>query len=446
MARAPSYDTVVVLFTRDLRVHDHPALWRACATARTVVPFFVMDPWFSSHAPASGNRAAFLAESLADLRSSLRARHGNLFVRSGDTVGATAELVAKLGADAVMMTEDVSKLARARHDRLARACAARDCRLEVHPGTTVVSPGAIAPAGKDHYAVFTPYWRQWRNAPWRRVLPAPRRVPGPARLAAGRLPSPTAHGRPSSPGRPTGGETAGRARWARWSARHLEAYGEAHDDLPGDRTSRLSAYLHFGCVSPLELARSAEPNEPFVRQLCWRDFHHQVAAAHPDLPRRDYRPRGHRWRRDPAAEDAWRCGRTGVPIVDAAMRQLLAEGFVHNRARMLAASYLVKDLGLDWRVGAAHFADWLTDADLANNAGNWQWVAGTGNDTRPNRRFNLVRQAHRFDPDGSYVRRYVPELAGVKPPHLHEPWRLSVLERKRLDYPAPLHRGLNWGG
>jgi deoxyribodipyrimidine photo-lyase len=128
------------------------------------------------------------------------------------------------------------------------------------------------------------------------------------------------------------------------------------------------------------------------------------------------------------------------------MRQLLAEGFVHNRARMLAASYLVKDLGVDWRVGAAHFADWLTDADLANNTGNWQWVAGTGNDTRPNRHFNLIRQAHRFDPDGSYVRRYVPELADVKAPGVHEPWRLSVAERERLVYPAPLHLGPSWGG
>lgn len=446
MASTPCYETAVVLFTCDLRVHDHPALWHACTSARTVVPLFVVDPRFSANPPASVNREAFLRESLADLRRSLRARHADLFVRSGDTVERTLEVVEGTGADVVMMTGDVSALARARHDRLSLACAGRDCHLEVHPGSTVVPPGEIVPVGKDHYAVFTPFWHRWSHTPWRSVLPAPRRVRGPTRLAAGRLPSLSALGRPASPGRATGGETAGRARWARWSARHLAAYGDAHDDLAGDRTSRLSAYLHFGCLSPLELARSADHHEPFVRQLCWRDFHHQVAAARPDLPTRDYRPRGHRWRSDPAAEEAWKSGRTGVPIVDAAMRQLLAEGFVHNRARMLAASYLVKNLGLDWRVGAAHFADWLTDADLANNAGNWQWAAGTGNDTRPNRRFNFTRQAHRFDPDGSYIRRYVRELSALQPPDVQEPWRLPVAERRRLNYPDPLCLGASGEG
>jgi deoxyribodipyrimidine photolyase len=411
----------VVLFTRDLRVHDHPALWRACMTARTVVPLFVVDPVFAGPPPASGNRAAFLAECLADLRGSLRSRGADLYVRSGDTVRATMEVVRQTGAGAVLVSEDVSSLAQARQAGLARACAAAGCRLELHPGTTVVPAGGVLPAGRDHYAVFTPYWRQWRAAPWRSVVPAPRRVPGPTRLAAGRLPRLVSPEQPLSPKRQVGGETAGRARWASWSRRHLADYGVGHDDLAGDRTARVSAYVHFGCLSPLELARRAEGSEPFVRQLCWRDFHHQVVAAFPELPRRDYRSRGGRWRHDPGTAAAWREGRTGVPIVDAAMRQLRVEGFVHNRARMLAASYLVKDLGLDWRIGAAHFADWLTDADVANNSGNWQWVAGTGNDTRPNRRFNLLRQARRFDPDGDYVRRYVPELADVPGAAVHGP-------------------------
>ncbi len=178
-------------------------------------------------------------------------------------------------------------------------------------------------------------------------------------------------------------------------------------------------------------------HEPFVRQLCWREFHTQVLAAFPALPVRDYRTRGRRWRRDDAAFEAWRVGRTGVPIVDAAMRQLLAEGFIHNRARMLAASYLVKELGIDWRLGARHFLDWLVDADVASNSGNWQWIAGTGNDTRPNRRFNLARQARRHDPDGAYVRRYVPELAEIAGPAVHEPWRFPAAVRAGLGYPEP---------
>ncbi|HXY28438.1 MAG TPA: deoxyribodipyrimidine photo-lyase [Acidimicrobiales bacterium] len=437
MAAPQRYETVVVLFTCDLRVHDHPALWHACASARTVVPLFVVDPACTPRPPASGNRPAFLAECLADLRATLRARGGDLFVRTGDTVRATMEVVGRTRAEAVFLTEDVSALARARRERLARAGEAGRCRLEVHPGSTVVPSGELLPAGKDHYAVFTPFWHRWHATPWRPVLPAPRHVPGPRRLAAGRLPRLVEPGRPLSPRRPPGGETAGRARWARWARRHLDAYDEGHDDLAGDRTSRLSAYLHFGCLSPLELARHAGGHESFVRQLCWRDFHHQVVAAFPELPRRDYRSRERRWRRDPLAVAAWREGRTGVPIVDAAMRQLRVEGFVHNRARMLAASHLVKDLGLDWRVGAAHFADWLVDADVANNSGNWQWVAGTGNDTRPNRRFNLVRQARRHDPEGIYVRRYVGELAGVSGGAVHEPWLLPAAERRALGYPAP---------
>ena len=165
-----------------------------------------------------------------------------------------------------------------------------------------------------------------------------------------------------------------------------------------------------------------------------RDFHRQVAFAFPELGRRDYRGPGRRWRHDPAAVSSWRDGCTGVPIVDAAMRQLRVEGFVHNRTRMLAAAYLTKELGVDWRIGAAHFADWLVDADVANNVGNWQWIAGTGNDTRPNRRFNLMRQARRHDPDGTYVRRYVPELREVPGGAVHEPWMLPEERLRAIGY------------
>jgi deoxyribodipyrimidine photo-lyase len=202
----------------------------------------------------------------------------------------------------------------------------------------------------------------------------------------------------------------------------------------------LSAYLHFGCLSArtvLERASAGPSTDAFARQLCWRDFHHQVLAARPDLPRVDYRSRGDRWRRDPSQADAWREGRTGYPIVDAGMRQLAAEGFMHNRARLIVASFLTKTLYLDWRLGAAHFASLLLDADVANNVGNWQWMAGTGNDTRPNRVLNPIRQAKRFDPEGAYVRRYVPELAGVQGGAVHEPWRLGTA-RRALGYPDPL--------
>ena len=178
--------------------------------------------------------------------------------------------------------------------------------------------------------------------------------------------------------------------------------------------------------------------EEFARQLCWRDFHHQVMAARPDIPYNDYRKRDRRWKSPRGWLDAWKEGRTGYPIVDAGMRQLADQGFLPNRARLIVASFLTKTLDIDWRAGAIHFESLLVDGDLANNVGNWQWVAGTGNDTRPNRVLNPIRQAHRFDPDGAYVRRFVPELARLEGRAIHEPWKADPAERERLDYPKPL--------
>ena len=221
----------------------------------------------------------------------------------------------------------------------------------------------------------------------------------------------------------------------------MASYDDRHDDLAGDATSRLSPYLHFGLVSPNEVAATVDGlpgSVPFLRQLCWRDFHHQVTDAFGAIARDDYRPGGDRWRTSPDDLDAWREGLTGLPIVDAGMRQLRSEGWMHNRARLIAASFLTKQLRIDWRGGADHFMRWLVDGDVANNFGNWQWVAGTGNDTRPNRSFSPMRQAGRFDPDGDYVRRYIPELSGLAGPAVHRPWRLDHTERQRLDYPAPI--------
>lgn len=198
----------------------------------------------------------------------------------------------------------------------------------------------------------------------------------------------------------------------------------------------------MGCLSPLELATRAAEHEgegagAFVRQLAWRDFHHQVLAARPAAARDDYRPRGDAWREDDQALQAWKDGQTGIPIVDAGMRQLRAEGWMHNRARLITGSFLTKTLYLDWRHGAQHFFDHLLDGDLANNCLNWQWVAGTG--TRPNRLLNPVRQAERYGPHGDYIRRFVPELADLDQPHdIHQPWRYAPAQRRRRSYPPPI--------
>jgi deoxyribodipyrimidine photo-lyase len=431
--------TTVVLFTRDLRVHDHPALAAAVERAERIVSLFVLDPAVLRSFGAS-NRVSFLLDALADLGASLAARGGALVVRRGDAVNEAMRVAVESGACAIHLSEDVSGFAQAREDRLRHA--ARRERLEVRsfPGVTVVPPGDLSPSGRTGpFRVFTPYWNRWRETARRSVLPAPESVPA-HELPPGRLPEvrELTGGTPAA-SLPRGGETEGRARLSAWLRDGLGDYESRRDDLAVAGTSGLSPYLHFGCVSPLEVVERAGAGPAggaFARQLCWRDFHHQQLAAEPAMVGRDLRPRGDSWRADRQDLAAWKEGRTGYPLVDAGMRQLLAEGTMHNRARLVVASFLTKHLYLDWRLGAAHFAAHLVDGDVANNVGNWQWVAGTGADTRPNRVLNPVRQAQRFDPDGTFVRRHVPELGGIDGPEVHEPWRLRALRSR--GYPAPI--------
>ncbi|HEY2262208.1 MAG TPA: deoxyribodipyrimidine photo-lyase [Streptosporangiaceae bacterium] len=428
-------DTAIVLFTRDLRLHDNPALHQARIRARQVVPLFVADPALDA-TKRSPNRARFLAESLADLREALRERGADLIIREGDTVAEVIRLAAEVTAEAVYLADDVSHFAIARRDKLARACGQHRIDLVLTPGLTVVPPGELTPAGGGHYRVFTPYWRAWRAATWRQHCPPPQRLEMPSVQTIGQLPAQP----DASPGLAAGGEKAGRQRFVSWRQRLLADYDDNHDDLAGDQTSRLSPYLRFGCVSPLEVAIGVldrDGGEPFARQLAWRDFFHQVTAAFPDIARKNYRP-GEAWHQDQHALDAWQAGQTGIPVVDAGLRQLAAEGFMHNRARMVTASFLTRNLGIDWRHGYQHFDYFLADGDVANNAGNWQWVAGTGNNTRPNRVMNPLRQAQRFDKSGEYVRRYVPELAHLAGSAIQTPWKLPDGQRERLGYPGPI--------
>jgi deoxyribodipyrimidine photo-lyase len=438
-------NTALVLFTRDLRVHDHPALSAAVREAEHVVPTFVLDEQLLAGSCSAPNRLAFLLDSLADLDRSLQERGGRLVVRRGEVVSEVMRLARSTGAEAIYMSSDVSSYAQRRHRLLSNACERERIELCIFPGVTVVPAGELTPSGGgDHYRVFTPYFRGWSALPRFERAAAPRRVSLPDGIRVGALPQLKNLTRASpSPELPAGGERAGRAQLKRWLPRGLAEYEERHDDLAADRTSHLSPFLHFGCLSPTTvLARGESLPGPgsaaFARQLCWRDFHHQVLAARPDLPTTDYRPRGDRWSQSKRLAEAWREGQTGYPIVDAGMRQLAREGFMHNRARLIVASFLTKLLYIDWRVGAAHFESLLVDADLANNVGNWQWVAGTGNDTRPNRVLNPIRQAHRFDPTGDYVRRYIPELSAIAGRAVHEPWRLPQTARRGLEYPKPL--------
>ncbi|GAB3853277.1 hypothetical protein GCM10029963_44260 [Micromonospora andamanensis] len=304
-------------------------------------------------------------------------------LRHGDPVAETIRLAGEVGAEGVALSADVSRYAARRAQRLRAECDRHRLHLRFFPGLTVVEPGELTPGGGDHYRVFSPYHRAWSARRWREELSTPTTVVLPAGVPVGRLPALPAG---DSPDLVTGGEDEARQRLARWLP-DVVRYGDRHDDMAGDATSRLSPYLRFGCLSPLTVANTIDDREsPFVRQLCWRDFYHQVTAAFPELPRKAYRRRAtEHWRYDEQALTAWAEGRTGLPIVDAGMRQLRAQGWLHNRARLITAGYLTKTLGLDWRDGQAVYFRWLLDGDIADNSGNWQWVAGTGNDTRPYR-------------------------------------------------------------
>ncbi|SDK14809.1 cryptochrome/photolyase family protein [Streptomyces indicus] len=437
----------VVLFTCDLRLHDHPPLRAALDTSDEVVPLFVRDRAVDAAGFAAPNRLAFLTDCLADLDAGLRERGGRLILRSGDLAEEVAKVVAECGADTVHLAADHSAYARRREDRLASVLGPSGCAVQVYDTvSTVVAPGTVLPASSDHFAVFTPYHRHWARQTMRIPLAAPRKVNVPEGIGSEPLPA-RRDITGVSPGLARGGETQARARLTSWLRSGADAYEEGHDDLAGDRTSRLSPHLHFGTLSPVEcvqraLRKGGSGAEAFVRQLAWRDFHRQVLAARPRAAHENYRSQHDRWRTaDAAREDieAWQEGRTGYPVIDAAMRQLRHEGWMHNRGRLLTACFLTKTLYVDWRVGAEHFLSLLVDGDVANNQLNWQWSAGTGTDTRPNRVLNPVTQAKRYDPDGTYTCRWVPELAGLEAPYVHEPWKLPGLERAAIgDYPDPI--------
>ncbi|MGZ8571809.1 MAG: cryptochrome/photolyase family protein [Actinomycetota bacterium] len=428
----------LVLFTRDLRVHDHPALSDACRTADEVIPLFVRD---TALAHLSPNRSRFLEDCLVDLHRSLGARGGRLVLRNGDPVRESMALAQLTGCETIHLTKDASSYAVLRERRLSRLADLAGVRLRFSPGHAVVEPGAVSTSSGNAYRVFTPYHRAWEAAGRRTVLPAPAHLAVPDDVPPDPPPDPGIVTQ-DAPDLPRGGESTGRRQLARFLRTELADYDAARNVPAADATSRLSPYLRFGCVSATEVVERACENggsgaAAFVRQLAWRDFYLQLLAGDPRLARHDLRPGSeHDEARDPVDLEAWRQGRTGLPLVDAGMRQLLREGWMHNRVRMVVANLLTRRLGFPWQDGAAHFARHLVDGDPANNAGGWQWVAGTGTDPRRARTFNPVLQAQRFDPDGAYIRRYVLELREVAPPLVFAPW-IDPDTLRRTGYPAP---------
>jgi deoxyribodipyrimidine photo-lyase len=426
--------TSVLWLRRDLRLHDHPALHEAAKDGQ-VLALFVLDPHLLKRAGRA--RVAFLYRTLRDLDAALREHDGALVVRRGDPRSVLPELVREVGASSVHVTADFAPYGSRRDAAVDHALG--DVPLVRTGSPYAVSPGRLTTQDGSAFRVYTPFYRAWRSRGW----------PAPARSIAGRvdwLAGPGGIDIPEDPRLPAGlrlpaaGENAARRAWRAYRNSGLGSYGEQRDRPDLDRTSHMSVYLKWGSIHPRTMLADLGPgDERFRKELAWREFYASLLHAWPETAREYFRTELAGMEYAPAPSDnfdAWRAGRTGYPIVDAGMRQLRGEGWLHNRVRMIVASFLVKDLHIEWQHGARHFMRHLVDADLASNQHNWQWTAGTGSDPAPFFRvFNPVTQARKFDPDGDYVRRWVPELRDVAGPAVHEPWRLADPPR---GYPAPI--------
>ncbi|MGJ0510616.1 MAG: cryptochrome/photolyase family protein [Methylocystis sp.] len=449
---------VIVWFRNDLRLDDNPAVVAVARSGAPLVALYALDddspgPWRMGAASRW-----WLHHSLTALGADLARLGVPLTLRRGRAEFVLEGLIEETGAAGVYWNRLYEPWAMRRDSEIKANLRARGLTVESDNGALLFEPSRLRNGQGNAFKVFSPFWRACLAtggpaAP----LPAPKAMtaapaPGGDALADWRL-------LPTKPDWAQGlreswrpGEADARRRLVEFAATRVGAYKVARDFPAGEGVSRLSPHLHFGEVSPRRvwaevMAAAGEAGLPYLRELGWREFCHHLLVANPDMPERalDKRFGAFPWRDDPAALAAWQRGQTGYPLVDAAMREVWRTGYMHNRARMVAASFLVKHLLLPWQVGERWFWDTLVDADLANNSGGWQWVAGCGADAAPYFRvFNPVLQGEKFDPEGDYVRRNVPELAKLEARWIHRPWEApaDVLRRAGVrlgeTYPGPI--------
>ena len=445
-------DPIIVWFRGDLRIHDHPALATALKDTSTIVPVFIFNDDLISGKFSSSNRTRFLLECLEDLKQSLQKLGGDLVIRHGDASTELLKLAEVTGAKAVYYTADYSPFAIKRDKKVEEVLNNAQLTPRSFGGKLAVSSvQKLVTKTNTPYKVFTPFWRAWAQVERRDVATSPKTISLP-KVAVGTLPKLTdiITDDNLSDHAEKGGETEARERLKKFLDGPIDDYKITNNDLGVDGTSHLSPYLHFGCLSVREIETMLPPSQgadAWHRQLAWREFYYYVLLhfPHPKLEFQE-RYRGMTWVQSSELLNAWKEGRTGYPIVDAAMHQLKNEGWMHNRARLIVGSFLIKDLGIDWREGEKHFMQWLIDGDMANNNGNWQWIGSVGVDPAPlfRRLYNPSSQQANYDEKGIYVRTHLPAMKNVPDKYLGKPWEMSdELQQKAgcvigKDYPAPI--------
>jgi deoxyribodipyrimidine photo-lyase len=424
---------ILVWHRADLRTHDHPALASAARQGQ-VIPVFILDPNLLSTPYTGNNRVQWLYACLQALAESYQALGSSLLLLAGTPESELLRLARESGAKAVYALKSYEPIGMIRDAQIKQVLEASGIEFRLLPGDCVFEPNTVQNGSGTHYKVFTPFWRTWSSIPIPEIMATPKKLEAHGFLRL-EFPVPL-----STIILPKAGQEAAQHRLEQF-IRHVGLHYETRRDIPSlNGTSRLSLDLHLGTLSVrYAAARAAQAGmTAWVRELCWRDFYRHVLVAQPHLEHQAFRAEWNDfpWRDDQLELETWQAGQTGYPIIDAGMRQLSRTGWMHNRVRMIVASFLCKHLLLPWQQGAAHFNDLLLDGDLASNNGGWQWSAGCGVDAAPYFRvFNPVTQGEKFDSSAEYIKSFVPELEGLSNKEAHQPW-ISI--RPPKNYPAPM--------